>query len=148
MLVPSSLLLRPLRSQLRATTVSALQLLQLAGRQTIANTPDTWTTCRQFSVISSNHRSSYMCDGIVRPRLRTTLSRSLHASAILRQPTTPNEESANNGKTNPTKKDGADGLLSETVVSDKKQRQADWAILKEMIKYLWPKASNASTANI
>ncbi|KAI9738337.1 MAG: Iron-sulfur clusters transporter atm1, mitochondrial [Cirrosporium novae-zelandiae] len=32
-----------------------------------------------------------------------------------------------------------DVLLGEKVVSDKKQRKADWAIMKEMARYLWPK---------
>ncbi|KAL8771760.1 MAG: hypothetical protein Q9209_002951 [Squamulea sp. 1 TL-2023] len=32
-----------------------------------------------------------------------------------------------------------DGLLSEQTVSDKEQRKADWAIIKEMVQYLWPK---------
>ena len=30
-------------------------------------------------------------------------------------------------------------LLSDQAVSNKEQRKADWAILKEMSKYLWPK---------
>lgn len=30
-------------------------------------------------------------------------------------------------------------LLSETSVGVKEQRKADWAIMKEMAKYLWPK---------
>ncbi|KAF7155166.1 hypothetical protein CNMCM5623_006593 [Aspergillus felis] len=30
-------------------------------------------------------------------------------------------------------------LLSETTVASKEQRKADWAIIKEMAKYLWPK---------
>ncbi|KAL8844333.1 MAG: hypothetical protein Q9176_001243 [Flavoplaca citrina] len=32
-----------------------------------------------------------------------------------------------------------DGLLSEQTVSNKEQRKADWAIIKEMSQYLWPK---------
>lgn len=32
-----------------------------------------------------------------------------------------------------------DGLLSEQTVSNKEQRKADWAIMKEMAGYLWPK---------
>lgn len=32
-------------------------------------------------------------------------------------------------------------LLSETTVGKKEQRKADWAIMKEMAKYLWPKVS-------
>ena len=32
-----------------------------------------------------------------------------------------------------------DTLLTEQTVSNKEQREADWAILKEMSRYLWPK---------
>lgn len=32
-----------------------------------------------------------------------------------------------------------DDLLSEQTVSNKEQRKADWAIIKEMSRYLWPK---------
>lgn len=32
-----------------------------------------------------------------------------------------------------------DNLLSEQIVSNKEQRKADWAIIKEMAQYLWPK---------
>lgn len=32
-----------------------------------------------------------------------------------------------------------DGLLAEQTVSNKEQRKADWAIMKEMVQYLWPK---------
>ena len=32
-----------------------------------------------------------------------------------------------------------DALLTEQTVSNKEQRKADWAIMKEMIQYLWPK---------
>ncbi|KAL8681290.1 MAG: hypothetical protein Q9186_002601 [Xanthomendoza sp. 1 TL-2023] len=35
-----------------------------------------------------------------------------------------------------------DGLLSEQTVSNKEQRKADWAIIKEMAQYLWPKVLN------
>lgn len=38
-------------------------------------------------------------------------------------------------KTPPPKKD----LLSEPMAASKEQRKADWAIMKEMAKYLWPK---------
>jgi ABC transporter ATM len=30
-------------------------------------------------------------------------------------------------------------LLNESAVGTKEQRKADWAIMKEMAKYLWPK---------
>jgi ABC transporter ATM len=31
------------------------------------------------------------------------------------------------------------GLLNEATVTTKEQRKADWEIMKEMAKYLWPK---------
>lgn len=34
-----------------------------------------------------------------------------------------------------------DVLLAEKTVSNKEQRKADWAIMKEMSRYLWPKVS-------
>lgn len=34
-----------------------------------------------------------------------------------------------------------DPLLAEKTVSNKEQRKADWAIMKEMTRYLWPKVS-------
>lgn len=36
-----------------------------------------------------------------------------------------------------------DALLSEQTVSNKEQRKADWAIMKEMARYLWPKVGQA-----
>ena len=38
-----------------------------------------------------------------------------------------------------------DALLTEQAVSNKEQRKADWAILKEMSRYLWPKVCSLST---
>lgn len=35
-------------------------------------------------------------------------------------------------------------LLGETAQASKEQRKADWAIMREMAKYLWPKVMNAS----
>ena len=37
-----------------------------------------------------------------------------------------------------------DGLLSEQTVSNKEQRKADWAIIKEMSQYLWPKVGQSA----
>jgi hypothetical protein len=45
-----------------------------------------------------------------------------------KSPTTPEEQSVKSG-----------GLLNENVVSTSAQRKADWAIIKEMSQYLWPK---------
>jgi hypothetical protein len=37
------------------------------------------------------------------------------------------------------KSDGKIDILNNTAVVNKEQRKADWAIMKEMVKYLWPK---------
>ncbi|KAL8752205.1 MAG: hypothetical protein Q9184_005806 [Pyrenodesmia sp. 2 TL-2023] len=47
----------------------------------------------------------------------------------------PRGASANNAP-------NTDNLLSEQTVSNKEQRKADWAIIKEMAQYLWPKVLN------
>lgn len=39
------------------------------------------------------------------------------------------------------KPSGKSDLLSDTNVVNKEQRKADWAIIKEMAKYLWPQVS-------
>lgn len=39
----------------------------------------------------------------------------------------------------------APDLLGEQTVSNKEQRKADWAIMKEMSRYLWPKVWEAAT---
>lgn len=44
-------------------------------------------------------------------------------------------------KSKPGAPAGQDPLLSEQTVSNKEQRKADWAIIKEMSQYLWPKVT-------
>lgn len=39
-----------------------------------------------------------------------------------------------------------DVLLSEQNISNKEQRKADWAIMKEMSRYLWPKVYMRETS--
>lgn len=41
-----------------------------------------------------------------------------------------------------------DALLAEQLVSNKDQRKADWAIIKQMSKYLWPKDSLGTRARV
>ncbi|CAI7645535.1 unnamed protein product [Penicillium bialowiezense] len=68
----------------------------------------------------------------------TVAANSVHANApsqlenanIVQKPKESGET-----KTPPPKKD----LLSEPMAASKEQRKADWAIMKEMAKYLWPK---------
>ena len=52
---------------------------------------------------------------------------------------------------NKTKPEGApkvDALLAEQTVSNKEQRKADWAIMKEMARYLWPKDDLGARARV
>lgn len=65
-----------------------------------------------------------------------TIQRPDHARA------SQHEEAA--GQTAPSAPK-TDSLLSEQTVSNKEQRKADWAIIREMSTYLWPKvgAGNA-----
>lgn len=39
-------------------------------------------------------------------------------------------------------------MLSEQVVSNAEQRKADWAIMKEMVQYLWPKGDFATKLRV
>ena len=41
-----------------------------------------------------------------------------------------------------------DALLAEQTVSNKEQRKADWAIMKEMARYLWPKDDLGARARV
>ena len=42
-------------------------------------------------------------------------------------------------KAKPAEAPKTDALLAEQTVSNKEQRKADWVIIKEMAKYIWPK---------
>ena len=51
-------------------------------------------------------------------------------------------------KTKPDVAPKVDGLLAEQTVSNKEQRKADWAIMKEMARYLWPKNDLGARARV
>jgi ATP-binding cassette, subfamily B (MDR/TAP), member 7 len=42
-----------------------------------------------------------------------------------------------------SQKSGGKDALSDAMVVNKEQRKADWAIMKEMAKYLWPKVRSS-----
>lgn len=71
--------------------------------------------------------------------LRSPLTRVFATSSIHRKngQAAPAPEKAK--KAEPLSKE--DKLLAEKLVSNKEQRKADWAIMKEMTRYLWPKDS-------
>lgn len=58
----------------------------------------------------------------------TATAAELANAAIVQKP-------AGSETKNTPKKD----LLSESTIASKEQRKADWAIMREMAKYLWPK---------
>lgn len=51
-------------------------------------------------------------------------------------------------KTKPNVAPKVDALLAEQTVSNKEQRKADWAIMKEMARYLWPKNDLGARARV
>lgn len=67
-----------------------------------------------------------------------------------RRSTEPKKESQGPGKAENAKSSGSaqqakkqkSDLLNETTVANKEQRKADWAIMKEMAHYLWPKVTS------
>jgi len=71
------------------------------------------------------------------PRSRDTQRITTDAAAVVEgiKPETLRDAIPPSIKT-PTKQDG---LLHEKIVSNAEQRKADWAIMKEMTRYLWPK---------
>ncbi|KAF2743861.1 iron-sulfur clusters transporter atm1, mitochondrial precursor [Sporormia fimetaria CBS 119925] len=75
-------------------------------------------------------------------RLRPTLSRAPHAypSTHVSHLFTTRPVRQKDTKVVPAKPEKkVDDLLAEQLVSNKQQRKADWAIMKEMTRYLWPK---------
>ena len=81
------------------------------------------------------------------------------ASLVRRAYATPNttrkentragKEDAVTQKTIPADLDSkTDSLLGQQTVSNKEQRKADWAIMKEMSKYLWPKDDIGAKARV
>ena len=49
-------------------------------------------------------------------------------------------------KAKPAEAPKTDALLAEQTISNKEQRRADWNIIKEMAKYIWPKVWLACTS--
>lgn len=51
-------------------------------------------------------------------------------------------------KAKPAEAPKTDALLAEQTVSNKEQRRADWIIIKEMAKYIWPKDDFGARARV
>ena len=96
---------------------------------------------------------------LLQPRPRFLPLRHLTYTRHLRQNDSPNRQRAQGGvpirseqsesikpesfqeptKAKPAEAPKTDALLAEQTVSNKEQRRADWIIIKEMVKYIWPK---------
>lgn len=89
-----------------------------------------------FSCIST-------CQQSIRPTVRVFTTSPWRCKDDIRvKPVTPENKvaAAEPTKTPTVKKElAADPLLAEQTVSNKEQRKADWAIIKDMAHYLWPK---------
>jgi hypothetical protein len=81
------------------------------------------------------------CNAILRQKARAS-PQSLGGSTPSKADSAENIKPEGVQRPPDVKSDGApktDGLLTEQTVSNKEQRKADWAIMKEMVQYLWPK---------
>ncbi|PKY04623.1 putative ABC transporter [Aspergillus campestris IBT 28561] len=97
-------------------------------RSTAWTTPSRATQLRFFSA----HNSPLRKQDSKEPPSNQTVSPS--AAGLDSKPTDPKTNDPKNAVVAP-KKD----LLSEATLGKQEQRKADWAIMKEMAKYLWPK---------
>ncbi|KAJ5448686.1 ABC transporter integral membrane type 1 [Penicillium cf. griseofulvum] len=85
---------------------------------------------------TSNHKSlwSQSTDNKDHASVKATSTSTSAPSQLANANIIQKPEESANAKTSP-KKD----ILSEPTAGKKEQRKADWAIMKEMAKYLWPK---------
>ena len=121
--VPAVMLPRPARSPCWRTTTPFIHPTRVVPRST------PWRSAyygSQFRVITSSQSS--LRRQVAGDKPTTITDTQTAAKATL------DEKNAQNA-TATKKKD----LLSEASMGNKEQRKADWAIMKEMAKYLWPK---------
>jgi ATP-binding cassette subfamily B (MDR/TAP) protein 7 len=82
----------------------------------------------------------YTCSSTLRQRQVSQTGAKVQKASVTEAPESIKPESVQkNGFTSIGDPPKADALLAEKNVSNKEQRKADWAILKEMSTYLWPK---------
>jgi ATP-binding cassette subfamily B (MDR/TAP) protein 7 len=83
------------------------------------------------------------CQQSIRPTIRVFTTSPWRSKDDTRLKSATQETkvaAAETTKTSNVKKEMAvDPLLAEQTVSNKEQRKADWAIIKDMAHYLWPK---------
>jgi ATP-binding cassette, subfamily B (MDR/TAP), member 7 len=86
-------------------------------------------------------RASWLCHYSITRTLLKDAPTDHGKAALLQRPKLKSQESGVTTASAPPKGKSADILLSEKVVTATEQRKADWAIIKQMTKYLWPKDS-------
>jgi ATP-binding cassette, subfamily B (MDR/TAP), member 7 len=100
-----------------------------SGNLTAACTSIAWRTKRVFATTPQHRKEDVARIGTVQQE------------AAARQPVEESVKPENVKKEKPAEPTSAkpDPLLAEQTVSNKEQRKADWAIIKNMAHYLWPK---------
>lgn len=94
---------------------------------------------RQIRIFSSETRVLKQQNANHPPPDKSAKPRPAPASMEARSETA--KKSGDTGAADTTSQQSS--LLSEAIVSRKQQRKVDWAIMKEMVKYLWPKVQTA-----
>lgn len=88
---------------------------------------------------------AYRCQEHQPPRARISTNTADDANTKAESPELSQPETVEKPKpSSSSDKAGKDELLSEKVVSAQEQRKADFAIMKEMSQYLWPKGDFAT----
>ncbi|KAL9624304.1 MAG: hypothetical protein Q9160_001551 [Pyrenula sp. 1 TL-2023] len=90
-----------------------------------------------FSLCDKYSGRTFYNSAILRQQvdLKTPEQKKVDATESIKPETVQKPQEAQNGIAPEKNND----LLAEATVSSKEQRKADWAIMKEMAKYLWPK---------
>lgn len=105
-------------------------------------------TCHRLALPSRTFSRISTCQKSIRPNVRVFTTSPWRCKDDSRAKNVPSEikvEAAEATKTPTVQQEKATGpakqptLLAEQTVSNKEQRKADWAIIKDMVRYLWPK---------
>ncbi|CAD0042788.1 unnamed protein product [Aureobasidium pullulans] len=105
-------------------------------------------TCHRLAHPSRTFSRTSTCQKSIRPNVRVFTTSPWRCKDDSRAKNVPSEikvEAAEATKTPTVQQEKATGpakqptLLAEQTVSNKEQRKADWAIIKDMVRYLWPK---------
>ncbi|KAK9469860.1 hypothetical protein V1512DRAFT_273692, partial [Lipomyces arxii] len=135
-------ILRVLRSQHQHSAGTAYSLSRQILRYSRSRIFDSNSTVfsvarREFSSVNTKHTVINLI------KFKTEV-RDFHGSSIVQTSDSPDTAADKKPKketaVKPAPRPGVE-LLEEKDVDAKEQRKADWAIMKEMMKYLWPKGA-------